>query len=158
MQGIKVVLVGKSDQEAVRSLMQEYQRRLGRYISLEVEELPDIKQRKSRSEAEQKRTEGELILSAVAPQDYLVLLDERGKERSSLELARWMEQKMLTIPKRLVLAVGGPYGFSDEVYERAKEQISLSRLTFNHQMIRPFLIEQIYRAFTIIHNHPYHHE
>ena len=158
MQGIKVILVGKSDQAEVRSLMLEYQRRLARYISIEVEELPDIKQRRGRSEAEQKQAEGEMILAAIGAQDYLVLLDEKGKERTSRELANWMEQKMITLPKKLILAVGGPYGFSEEVYRVAEEQISLSRLTFNHQMIRPFLIEQIYRAFTIIHNHPYHHD
>ncbi|MDN4753566.1 23S rRNA (pseudouridine(1915)-N(3))-methyltransferase RlmH [Porphyromonadaceae bacterium W3.11] len=158
MQGIKLLFVGRTDKSEIRALMQEYEKRLSRFIQLEIQELPDIKTRKNLSHDEQKRLEGEMILSAVAPQDDVILMDEHGKQPTSIELARILEQKTLTVPKRLIFVIGGPYGFSQEVYQRCPQKLSLSKLTFSHQMVRLFLIEQIYRGFTILHNHPYHHE
>lgn len=152
-----MLFVGKTDQRQILQLMQEYQKRLSRYISLEIKELPPIKSAKNRSEEEQKRLEGEQILKEIAPQDEAILLDERGKELTSPQLAELLQQKMLTTPRKLLFVIGGPYGFSDEVYRAVPQRLSLSRLTFNHQMVRLFLIEQIYRAFTIIEGHPYHH-
>ena len=150
MQGIKLLFVGKTDSPEIQKLMQEYQRRLSRFVPIEVEELPDLKNRK--------RQEGRLIKAAIGPQDQVVLLDERGKEPTSLQLAKMVEGWQMTVARKLVLVIGGPYGFSDEIYQAYPERLSLSRLTFNHQMVRLFLIEQVYRAYTIIHNHPYHHE
>ncbi len=158
MQGIKLLFVGKTDSPEIQKLMQEYQRRLSRFVPIEVEELPDLKNRKRLSQEEQKLEEGRLIKAAIGPQDQVVLLDERGKEPISLQLAKMVEGWQMTVARKLVLVIGGPYGFSDEIYQAYPERLSLSRLTFNHQMVRLFLIEQVYRAYTIIHNHPYHHE
>jgi 23S rRNA (pseudouridine1915-N3)-methyltransferase len=119
--------------------------------------IPELKNTKSISEDQQKTMEGELILKQLQPSDTLVLLDEHGKELRSIELAKWLEQKKQTA-KRLVFAIGGPYGFSKAVYDRANEQLSLSKLTFSHQMVRLVFTEQIYRACTIIKGEPYHHE
>lgn len=120
--------------------------------------IPDIKNVKNLSEEQQKEKEGELILKGLQPGDYLVLLDDKGKEFTSKEFAKYMEKKMQSVPRRLVFVVGGPYGFSEAVYKAAAEKISLSRLTFSHQMIRLIFVEQIYRAMTILNNEPYHHE
>ncbi|MDD7438450.1 MAG: 23S rRNA (pseudouridine(1915)-N(3))-methyltransferase RlmH [Bacteroidales bacterium] len=158
MQGIKLLFVGRTDSPEIRSLMEDYQKRLGRFVPIEVEELPDLKNRRKLSEAEQKEEEGKLILVAIGAQDEVILMDERGKQPSSLEFSKLIEQKQMTIPRKLVFVIGGPYGFSDTVYKAYPQRLSLSKLTFSHQMVRLFLIEQIYRAYTIIHNHPYHHE
>ena len=123
-----------------------------------MEVIPDIKNVRNLSESQQKEKEGELILKTLQPGDYLVLLDEKGKEFTSVQFSAYMERKMHTVPKRLVFVVGGPYGFSDAVYKAAAEKISLSKMTFSHQMIRLIFIEQIYRAMTILSNEPYHHE
>ena len=119
--------------------------------------IPELKNTKSLSEDQQKTMEGELILKQLQPSDTLVLLDEHGKELRSIELAKWLEQKQQTA-RRLVFVIGGPYGFSEAVYSRANEKLSLSKLTFSHQMVRLVFTEQIYRACTIIKGEPYHHE
>lgn len=158
MQGIKLIFIGHTDSKEIRSLMKEYEKRLSRYIRIEVEELPDVKTHKKISEEEQKRLEAEAIFSAVGVRDDVILLDEHGKMPGSVELARFIEGKSHTVAKKLIFIVGGPYGFSQEVHDRFPQKLSLSKLTFSHQMVRLFLIEQIYRSFTILHNHPYHHE
>ena len=120
--------------------------------------IPDIKNVKNLSEAQQKEKEGELILKSTQPGDYLVLLDEKGKQFTSMQFASYLEKKTHTVPKRLVFVIGGPYGFSEAVYKAAAEKISLSMMTFSHQMVRLIFVEQIYRAMTILNNEPYHHE
>lgn len=155
---IKLIAIGKTDHPAIQKLLEEYSSRLGYYIRFELEIIPDLKNTKALSELLQKEKEGELILKKTQPSDELVLLDERGKTFSSIEFSEYLQKKMNSGLKQLVLVIGGPYGFSDSVYSRANGKISLSKLTFSHQMIRPFLIEQLYRAFTILRNEPYHHE
>lgn len=155
---VAFVVIGKTDTSYLIDAIHEYKNRLAHYIPFEIEVIPDIKNAKNLSEAQQKEKEGELILKTLQPGDYLVLLDDKGKEFTSLQFAVYLEKKMHTVSKRLVFAVGGPYGFSPAVYQAAKEKISLSKMTFSHQMIRLIFIEQVYRAMTILHNEPYHHE
>lgn len=155
---IKLIAIGKTDHPAIQKLIEEYASRLGHYIRFEIENIPDLKNTKSLSESNQKEKEGELILKKIQTSDNLILLDERGKTFSSIEFSEYLQKKMNSGLKQLVLVVGGPYGFSDAVYSRANGKISLSKMTFSHQMIRPFLIEQLYRSFTILRNEPYHHE
>lgn len=155
---IKLIAIGKTDNKAIQELINEYSNRLGHYIRFELEVIPDLKHTKSLSEAVQKEKEGELILKKLLPSDDLLLLDERGKSYTSLEFSDFLQKKMNSGLRQLVLVIGGPYGFSEEVYARANGKISLSKMTFSHQMIRPFLIEQVYRAMTILRNEPYHHE
>lgn len=155
---IKLIAIGKTDHPAIQKLVEEYSSRLGFYIRFELEIIPDLKNTKSLSELLQKEKEGELILKKIQPSDELILLDERGKTFSSIEFSEFLQKKMNSGLKQLVLVIGGPYGFSDEIYFRANGKVSLSKMTFSHQMIRPFLIEQVYRAFTILRNEPYHHE
>jgi len=126
-------------------------------MPMTVSVIPELKNTKSLTEAQQKEREGELILRQIQPQDYLVLLDEHGKEMRSVDFARWLSHKQQTC-RQLTLVIGGPYGFSPAVYERAQEKISLSLMTFSHQMVRLILAEQVYRACTIIKGEPYHHE
>lgn len=158
MQGIKLLFVGRTDSPEIQRLIEDYQKRLGRFVPIEIEELPDLKNRRKLSETEQKEEEGKLILAAVGAQDEVILMDERGKQPTSIELSKLIEQKQMTVPRKLLFVIGGPYGFSPAVYAACPLKLSLSKLTFSHQMVRLFLIEQIYRAYTIIHNHPYHHE
>lgn len=155
---IKLLLIGKTDDKNLQLLIDKYQKRLGHYIRFEIEVIPDIKNAKNLSEKEQKEREGALLLKKVGASDQLWLLDEKGKEFRSLEFSKFMQSKMNAGIKQLVLVIGGPYGFSDEVYRKAMGKLSLSKMTFSHQMIRLFLVEQIYRAFTILKNEPYHHE
>lgn len=155
---IKVLLIGKTDDKNLQLLIDKYQKRLGHYIRFEIEVIPDIKNAKNLSEKEQKEKEGALLLKKIGASDQLWLLDEKGKEFRSLEFSKFMQSKMSAGIKQLVLVIGGPYGFSDEVYRKAMGKLSLSKMTFSHQMIRLFLVEQIYRAFTILKNEPYHHE
>ncbi|WP_111669127.1 23S rRNA (pseudouridine(1915)-N(3))-methyltransferase RlmH [Algoriphagus litoralis] len=155
---IKLIAIGKTDHPAIQKLSEEYSSRLGFYIRFEVEIIPDLKNTKSLSEVIQKDKEGELILKKIQSSDDLILLDERGKTFSSVEFSDFLQKKMNSGLKQMVLVIGGPYGFSEAVYARANGKISLSKMTFSHQMIRPFLIEQLYRAFTILRNEPYHHE
>jgi len=155
---IKVLLIGKTDDKNLQLLIDKYQKRLGHYIRFEIEVIPDIKNAKNLSEKDQKEREGALLLKKVGPSDQLWLLDEKGQEFRSLEFSKFIQGKMNAGIKQFILVIGGPYGFSDEVYRRAMGKLSLSKMTFSHQMIRLFLVEQIYRAFTILKNEPYHHE
>lgn len=157
---MKVVLlvVGKTTDRHFEAGIKDYVSRINHYVQFALEVIPELKGCKSLSEAEQKEREGELIRKALQPGDYIVLLDEHGAERRSVEFARWMEKKMVMGLRRLVFIVGGPYGFSEAVHRLGNEEVSLSRMTLSHQMIRLLFTEQIYRAMTIINNEPYHHE
>ena len=137
--------------------MEDYTKRLGFYISFELEVIPDIKNAKSLSETQQKKMEGEEILKRTSSADVLILLDEKGKTYTSEGFSEFLQKKMNSGLKNLVFVIGGPYGFSEEIYQRANGKISLSSMTFSHQMVRLFFIEQLYRAFTILRNEPYHH-
>lgn len=155
---IKLIAIGKTDNKNLQSLMEEYQKRLSFYIKFELEVIPDIKNAKNLSETQQKEKEGELILSKLVPTDFLILLDENGKSFSSVEFANELQKKMNAGIKTLTYVIGGPYGFSEAVYQKAQQKISLSKMTFSHQMVRLFFIEQVYRGFTILRNEPYHHQ
>ena len=138
--------------------IEEYTSRLKHYVPFEIQYIADAKNTKNLTESQQKAAEGRNILAALDTSDYVVLLDERGKQFTSMEFARYIEKKMATVQRRLVFVVGGPYGFSQAVRERADEQLSLSRMTFSHQLVRVVFLEQLYRALTIIRGEPYHHE
>lgn len=155
---IALIVIGKTDAGYFVEAINEYKNRLVHYIPFEMVVIPDIKNAKNLSESQQKEKEGELILKTLQSGDYLVLLDEKGKEFTSMQFSAYIEKKMHTVSKRLVFVVGGPYGFSEAVYKAAGEKISLSKMTFSHQMIRLIFVEQIYRAMTILNNEPYHHE
>lgn len=155
---IKLIAIGKTDDKNLQGLIDEYLKRLSFYIKFEMELIPDIKNVKNLSETQQKEKEGELILSKLSPTDYLILLDENGKTFSSLEFSNELQKKMNAGIKTLVYVIGGPYGFSETVYQKAQQKISLSKMTFSHQMVRLFFIEQVYRGFTILRNEPYHHQ
>lgn len=155
---IKLLAIGKTDDKNLQALIEQYQKRLSFYVKFDLEIIPDIKNVKKLSEKEQKEKEGELILSKISPSDLLVLLDENGKTFSSISFSEYLQKKMNAGIKTLVFVIGGPYGFSDSVYQKANEKVSLSSMTFSHQMVRLFVIEQIYRAFTILRNEPYHHQ
>ncbi len=152
-----LILVGKTTDKHFQAGISDYVERISHYMPFDLVTIPELKNTKSLSEQQQKVAEGELILKQIQPSDTVVLLDEHGKEWRSIEFAKWLEQKRNTV-RRLVFVVGGPYGFSSEVYARANEQLSLSKMTFSHQMIRLVFTEQIYRACTIIKGEPYHHE
>ena len=154
---IKLVTIGKTDNKALQSLIDDYTKRLGHYIKFELEVIQDIKNVKNLSEAQQKQKEGELILGKVQTSDTLVLLDEYGKQYSSITFSEYLQKLMNSGIKRLVFVIGGPYGFSTEVYDKAHAKLSLSKMTFSHQMVRLFVVEQLYRGFTILRNEPYHH-
>ncbi|MFP9115146.1 23S rRNA (pseudouridine(1915)-N(3))-methyltransferase RlmH [Flavobacterium sp. RHBU_3] len=155
---IKLLAIGKTDNKALQTLIDDYTKRLGFYVKFDLEIIPDIKNVKNLSEAQQKEKEGELILSKLSPTDQLILLDENGKTFSSVGFSDEMQKKMNSGVKTLVYVIGGPYGFSPEVYAKAQGKVSLSSMTFSHQMVRLFFIEQVYRAFTILRNEPYHHQ
>ena len=155
---IKLIAIGKTDNQAIQSLIDEYNKRLNFYIKFEFEIILDLKNTKSLSEILQKEKEGELILKKLSPSDDLILLDERGKSYSSMDFSEFIQKKMNSGLKQLIFVIGGPYGFSEAVYSRANGKLSISKMTFSHQMIRPFFIEQLYRGFTILRNEPYHHE
>ena len=153
-----LLTIGETDQKYIKEGIADYVKRLSFYIHFESKVIPDLKNRSSLSLENQKEKEGQLILSNVASGDFLVLLDERGSELSSIEFSKWMEKKMVAGMRQLIFVIGGPYGFSKSVYERANGLVSLSKLTFSHQMVRLIFVEQLYRAMTIIKNEPYHHE
>lgn len=155
---IRLLAIGKTDQKNLQLLIEEYQKRLSFYIKFDLEIIPDIKNVKNLSETQQKEKEGELILSKLTPTDQLILLDENGKSFSSVDFAQELQKKMNAGIKTLVFVIGGPYGFSEAVYAKAQGKISLSLMTFSHQMVRLFFIEQLYRGFTILKNEPYHHQ
>ena len=151
-----LIQVGKTVNKHFAAGIDDYVERIGHYMPFEVLTIPELKNSKNLSEEQQKQAEGDLILRQLQPTDTVVLLDEHGREYRSIEFARWLEQKRNSA--RLVFIIGGPYGFSPAVYQRANEQLSLSKMTFSHQMIRLTFVEQIYRACTIIKGEPYHHE
>ena len=155
---IKLLTIGKTDNKNLQALIEEYTKRLSFYVKFDLEIIPDIKNVKNMSEAQQKEKEGELILSKITPTDHLIILDENGKEFSSVGFSDYLQKKMNAGIKTLVFVIGGPYGFSETVYQKASCKISLSQMTFSHQMVRLFVIEQIYRGFTILRNEPYHHQ
>lgn len=155
---ILLLVVGKTDEKYLMEGFAKYQKRLKHYIGFNYEEIPDVKNRKSLSESEQKKMEAELILSKLKAGDKLVLLDDKGKDYHSIDFAKHLQQQMNSGIKRLVFVVGGPYGFDESIYEKSQGKLSLSKMTFSHQMIRLFFIEQVYRAMTILRNEPYHHE
>ncbi len=154
---IRLLTIGKTDNSSLQQLITEYQNRLKHYVKFELEIIPDIKNSKNLSEAQQKEKEGDLILKKLSNTDVLVLLDENGKQFSSIDFSNYLQKKMNSGIKQLVFVIGGPYGFSDSIYQKAQGKISLSKMTFSHQMVRLFVIEQIYRGFTILKNEPYHH-
>jgi len=155
---IKLLAIGKTDNKNLQLFMDDYIKRLGFYISFEILIIPDLKKTKSLTENQQKQKEGELLLKNLEPSDKVILLDEKGKSYSSVGLSEFLQKKMNSGIKTLVFIIGGPYGFSDEIYSRANGKLSLSAMTFSHQMVRLFFIEQLYRAFTILKNEPYHHK
>ena len=155
---IKLLAIGKTDDKNLIQLIDIYKNRLKHYIKFELEIIPDIKNVKKLSETQQKEKEGELILAKLQNTDQLILLDDKGKDFTSIEFSKYLQKKMNSGIKQLVLVIGGPYGFSDAVYKKANGKISLSKMTFSHQMIRLFIVEQLYRGFTILRNEPYHHE
>ncbi len=153
----KLILVGKTTDKHIASCMADYESRIAHYMPFDVTTIGELKNTKSLTEEQQKEREGELILRQLMPTDTVILLDEKGSERRSIDFATWLEAKRLAA-RRLVFIIGGPYGFSRAVYSRANEQISLSKMTFSHQMVRMIFEEQLYRACTIIKGEPYHHE
>ena len=154
---ICLLTVGKTDAGWVREGLETYSSRLSRYVPFSVNEIPELKNASSLSTAQVKEKEGELILSRVTAKDTVILLDEKGKEYSSSEFAKEVE-KLISSGKNIVFVIGGAFGFSDAVYARSDGKVSLSRMTFTHQMVRAIFVEQLYRAFTIIKGEPYHHE
>ena len=152
-----LLTVGKTDAGWVREGLETYSSRLSRYVPFSVSEIPELKNASALSKAQVKEKEGELILSRVTPRDTVILLDEKGKEYSSSEFAKEIS-KLTASGKNIVFVIGGPYGFSEPVYARCDGKVSLSRMTFTHQMVRTIFVEQLYRAFTIIKGEPYHHE
>lgn len=155
---VKLIAIGKTDANYLAEGIDIYVNRLKHYIKFELEVIPDIKSRKNKTTEQQKEEEGKLLLSKFDATDWVVLLDENGKLKTSRELADFLDQKMIQSTKTLTFVIGGPYGFSQEVYQRANQKLSLSKMTFSHQMIRLFFVEQIYRAFTILKGEPYHHD
>lgn len=152
-----LILVGKTVNKHFAAGINDYTERIGHYMPFDIITIPELKNTKNLTEQQQKQMEGDLIAKQLQPSDTVVLLDEHGSEFRSVEFARWIEQKRNT-SRRLVFIIGGPYGFSDRIYDRANEKISLSKMTFSHQMVRLIFTEQIYRACTIINGEPYHHE
>tara|TARA_B110000977_G_scaffold45939_1_gene62391 strand:- start:517 stop:990 length:474 start_codon:yes stop_codon:yes gene_type:complete len=154
---ITLISIGKTDNQHLEVLINDYIKRLGFYVSFTFIVIPDIKKAKNLSEVQQKKAEGTEILKRIISSDTLILLDESGKSLSSIGFSEFLQKKMNSGLKKLVFCIGGPYGFSEDMYERAHGKISLSNMTFSHQMVRLFIIEQLYRGFTILKNEPYHH-
>ena len=154
---IKLIAIGKTDQNELEHLISIYQNLLSHYVRFSFEIIPDLKNSKNLSEKLQKEEEGKLILSKITPSDRLILLDEKGKEMNSVEFSEFLQKQMNSGIKRMVLVIGGPYGFSEAVYKKASGTLAFSKMTFSHQMVRLFVIEQLYRGFTILKNEPYHH-
>jgi 23S rRNA (pseudouridine1915-N3)-methyltransferase len=156
---MKVILlvVGKTDASFWADALAEYSSRLKHYLSFETEVVPDIKSTKKRTGEQQKKQEGHLIVNAVQSNDYVVLLDEGGREMTSVQFSQFLEKKLQVPQKRLIFVIGGPFGFSEEVYKRADEKLSIGKMTFSHQMVRAVFAEQLYRAMTILRGEKYHH-
>jgi 23S rRNA (pseudouridine1915-N3)-methyltransferase len=155
---ILLLTIGHTDKKYMREGIDDYLKRLSFYVPFEMKVIPDLKNRSTLSLELQKEKEGQLILNQVQLGDYLIILDEHGVEYSSVEFSKWLEKKMIAGIRQLVFVIGGPYGFSKMVYQRSDFKISLSQLTFSHQMVRMIFVEQLYRALTIIKNEPYHHD
>ncbi|MCM1517836.1 MAG: 23S rRNA (pseudouridine(1915)-N(3))-methyltransferase RlmH [Pseudoflavonifractor sp.] len=155
---ITLLAIGKTASSYLREGIDNYTRRIGYYVPFEFKVLPDIKNTRSLTEDRQKALEGESFMSVIRPGDHVVLLDERGREMTSRQFSGFISEKMTRLPGQLIFVIGGPYGFSDEMYRRADDKLSLSRMTFSHEMVRLFFVEQIYRAMTILRGEPYHHD
>ncbi|MGJ1196679.1 23S rRNA (pseudouridine(1915)-N(3))-methyltransferase RlmH [Sphingobacterium spiritivorum] len=155
---ITLICVGKTDEKYLIEGIEKYTGRLKHYIAFGMVIIPDLKNSKNMSQAQQKEKEAALILKHISPQDTVVLLDEYGKEYRSVDFSRYLEKNMLNSTQHLVFVIGGPYGFDQTIYDRSVQKISLSKMTFSHQMIRLFFVEQVYRAFSILKGEPYHHE
>lgn len=155
---IKLLAIGKTDDPRLQELIDTYVKRLGHYNKFELEIIPDLKKTRNLEVEQQKTREGKLILERVNTSDFLVLLDENGKQFSSESFSDYIQKRLNSGMKQLLFVIGGPYGFSEEVYARANSKVALSKMTFSHQMVRLFFTEQLYRAFTILKNEPYHHK
>ncbi|MCC8018626.1 MAG: 23S rRNA (pseudouridine(1915)-N(3))-methyltransferase RlmH [Rikenellaceae bacterium] len=155
---IDLIVVGKTDSAEVEALVTEYQKRVNRYVKFGIVMVPDVRASKNTTPEMVKRSEAALIMKQLAPGDHVVLLDEKGGQLRSVEFAAWMQKKINGATRRLVFVIGGPYGFDREVYARANEALSLSKMTFSHQIVRAIFTEQLYRAFAILRGEPYHHE
>ena len=155
---IDLIVVGKTDMREVESLVTMYTKRINFYCKFSITTLPDVKNTKSLSIKQQRTAEGEAILRQITDGDYVMLLDEKGEEFRSIDFAQWLQKRLNSGIRRLVLVIGGPYGFSEDVYARANGKLSLSKMTFSHQIVRAIFTEQLYRAFAILNNEPYHHE
>lgn len=155
---ITLAVVGKTEVGFVRQGIDEYVKRLQHYVQFNIQYVGDVRNTRNMSEAQQKASEGKALLASLETSDYVVLLDEHGSERTSLDYSQWLQRRMASGSKRLVFVVGGPYGFSQEVCDRSNEKISLSKMTFPHELVRLIFVEQLYRAFTILRHEPYHHE
>lgn len=155
---IVLMVVGKPSEQPVAEIIKDYSARINHYIPFEIINAGEAKNTKNLSQSQQKNAEAQLFLKKLEPSDYIILLDEHGKEYTSIQFSAMIERKMNTVPKRLVFIIGGPYGFDSSIYELANEKMSLSKLTFPHLLIRLFFVEQIYRAMTIMRGEPYHHE
>ena len=155
---IDLIVIGTTDSKEVAALVEMYAKRVNRYCRFALTTLPDARNTRHLSVRQQCTAEGEALLRQFTDGDYIVLLDERGEEMRSVEFAAWMQKRLNSGMKRLVMVIGGPYGFSEAVYARADARLSLSRMTFSHQIVRAIFAEQIYRAFAILNNEPYHHE
>lgn len=155
---ITFITVGKTEDTYLKDGIEKYIKRLKHYARLELVEIPELKNTKALTEEQQKTKEAELILKKVTVQDHLILLDEAGQEFTSVQFANYLNKQAISSISSLVFVVGGPYGFDESVYQRANDKISLSRMTFSHQMVRLFFVEQLYRAFTIVKGEPYHHQ
>jgi len=154
---IKLLVIGKTDDKSLQNLMQLYEKRIKGFVGFDFDIILDIKNTKKLSENQQKQKEGELLLAKLNTSDYVVLLDEKGKEFTSVKFAGFLQKQMNSGVKQLVFIIGGPYGFSQAVYQRANQKIALSQMTFSHQMVRLIFLEQLYRGYAIINHHPYHH-
>jgi 23S rRNA (pseudouridine1915-N3)-methyltransferase len=155
---IKLLVVGKTDNIMLLELIETFEKRINRYLNFSIEIIPDSKQRKKLSKEKQKSKEGELIINKLMANDRMFLFDENGKSFSSVDFSNLIQKQMNSGIKQIVMVIGGPYGFSNSVYEKAYSKISLSKMTFTHQMVRLIAVEQIYRGLTILKNEPYHHQ
>jgi len=155
---IKLIVIGKTDEKYLITGIKKYTDRITHYLPFEYQIIQDVKKARNLSENQQKEKEGEFLLSKVKPGDEIILLDEGGNQFGSVEFSRFLEKKMIKSTKNLVFVIGGPYGFSEKIYRTASSKISLSKMTFSHQMVRLIFSEQLYRALTIIKGEPYHHE
>lgn len=153
-----LITIGKTDNKYLTQAVDDYLTRANHYAPIEMKVIPDIRDVKNLTQEQQKEREAQQILKLLQPGDHVILLDEGGKEFTSVEFASWIQQRMNTVSRRLVFVIGGPYGFSREVYDLAQGKISLSRMTFSHQMVRVIFAEQFYRALSILNNLPYHHQ